>query len=151
MFEPIPWKQAMFRADSLSPLITGNGFQMCVARWSLSARALSSCLIKPLQGVPDGGMIPGLGQSCLNTPLGPSEITTATLAVAESSITTLSKFENNYSPFKHNENRCWNDWLYLISYTWRGLCFGLYLVAWWIILVGLKGDGLHKKCHFMCV
>lgn len=62
MFEPIPWKQAMFRADSLSPLIAGNWFQMCVARWSLSARAPSSCLIKPLQGVPDGGMIPGLGR-----------------------------------------------------------------------------------------
>lgn len=62
MFEPIPWKQPMFRADSLSPLIAGNGFQMCVARWSLSARAPSSCLIKPLQGVPDGGMIPGLGR-----------------------------------------------------------------------------------------
>ncbi len=62
MFEPIPWKQAMFRADSLSPLIAGNGFQMCVARWSLSAQAPSSCLIKPLQGVPDGGMIPGLGR-----------------------------------------------------------------------------------------
>lgn len=62
MFERIPWKQAMFGADSLSPLIAENGFQMCVARWSLSARAPSSCLIKPLQGVPDGGMIPGLGR-----------------------------------------------------------------------------------------
>lgn len=80
----------------------------------------------------------GLG-SCLNTPLDPSEITTAALAVAESSITTFFKFENNYSPFRHNENRCWNDWLHLISYTWRGLCFGLYLVAWWIILVGRRG------------
>ncbi len=79
----------------------------------------------------------GLG-SCLNTPLGPSEITTATLAVAESSITTFFKFENNYSPFRHNENRCWNYWLYLISYTWQALCFGLYLAAWWIILVGRR-------------
>lgn len=61
MFEAIPWKQAMFIADSLSPLIVGNGFQMCVARWSLSAQAPSSCLIKPLQGAPDGEMIPGLG------------------------------------------------------------------------------------------
>lgn len=79
----------------------------------------------------------GLG-SCLNTPLGPSEITTATLAVAESSITTFFKFENNYSPFRHNENRCWNYWLYLILYTWQALCFGLYLAAWWIILVGRR-------------
>lgn len=137
MFEPIPWKQAMFGADSLSPLIAGNGFQMCVARWSLSVRTPSSCLIKPLQGEPDGGMIPrlwdgGLG-SCLNTPLGPSEITTATLAVAESSVATFFKFENNYSSVRRNENRCWSYWLRLILYTWHGLCFWPALSCWWCI------------------